>query len=85
MTAKRDPLRQRNATQRLKVVRLPGALVLTGVVGLVWLGSGSLVMYAFARLLAVIFNNEFTTDTRVDLARKIQRFPLPQTAASVVS
>jgi hypothetical protein len=66
------------------VVRLVGAFVLTCVVGLVWLFSGSLVMYAFARLLAVIFNNEFTTDTRVDLAQMIQRFPLPQAAASDV-
>jgi hypothetical protein len=58
--------------------RLGFALILTVVVAVAWGIAGSIVMIIVARLLAAIFGNEFTSETRTALATKIEQFPLPQ-------
>lgn len=62
--------------------RLGFALILTCVIGIAWGIAGSIVMLIFARLCALIFGDEFNSQTRIALADKIQQFPLPQLASS---
>jgi fatty acid desaturase len=58
--------------------RLGFALIVTAVIGIAWGIAGAVVMLIVARLFAMIFGDEFNSQTRVALADKIQQYPLPQ-------
>ena len=62
--------------------RLGFALILTCVVGIAWGIAGSIVLLIVARLCALIFGDEFNSQTRIALADKIQQFPLPQATSA---
>ena len=62
--------------------RLGFALILTAVIGIAWGIAGAIVMLIVARSLALVFGDEFNSQTRIALADKIQQFPLPQAPSS---
>ena len=62
--------------------RLGFALIVTCAIGIVWGITGSIVMTLVARLFALLFGDEFNSQTRIALADKIQQFPLPRAATS---
>jgi len=63
--------------------RLGFALILTVVIGAVWLAVGFIAILIVARIFSAIFGNEFDTDACIALADKVQQFPLPQDVPSI--
>lgn len=60
------------------MTRLGFAVIVICIVGVIWAIVGSIVMTLLARLVALVFGDDFDNQTRIALADKIQQFPLPK-------
>lgn len=58
--------------------RLGFAVILTLIVGFLWLVAAAIVFLAVARLAAAIFGNEFDHNRRDQIARDLKLIPLPK-------
>jgi len=57
--------------------RIGFALILTIVIGFIWLLIGVLILQAIAKMVAKLVGNEFDYNRRLNIARELKLVPLP--------